>query len=254
MQATTINVVIDQLNEIVVKATANEDRAGYFAVLYRKVTIAVAEKIKEGYFDDNARMEKLDVIFANRYLQAYQLYQQGKPCSTCWQLAFDTNKLWKPMVMHHLLAGMNAHISLDLRIAAATVCPGSSINDIQNDFNKINAILIGLVDDVKLCLYKMWPLSKLLAKLNTDKLENDIAGFSMLVARDAAWQQAITYAPLTDDAARIAFISERDKAVTEFGKRFLYPGAWVQTVMSVFRLFEFGTVGSKIKALNEIKA
>ena len=35
----------------------------------------MSDKIKLGYFDDNARMEKLDVVFANHYLQAYQNYK-----------------------------------------------------------------------------------------------------------------------------------------------------------------------------------
>ena len=119
--STTIDEFIALLTEIIEKSIAENNRAGYFAVLYRKVTVAVAQKIKEGYFDDNARMEKLDVIFANRYLDAWNCNNAGKPCSSSWQLAFNTCKNWRPMVMHHLLCGMNAHISLDLGIAAATV-------------------------------------------------------------------------------------------------------------------------------------
>lgn len=250
MAAATISEVIEQLNEIVNRSLRESDRVGYFAALYKKVTIAVSNKIKEGYFDDNARMEKMDVVFANRYLEAYRDHTNGKPCSVSWQLAFDTTRSWKPMVIHHLLAGMNAHISLDLGIAAATVSPGGSVNDIHNDFNKINTVLNDLVEEVKTSLYDMWPLSKIIARLNAGKLENAIAGFSMTIARDAAWQVAIDYAPLIDPAAQDSYISQRDKDVTAFGKTILHPGFWLSALVSIFRIFEFGSISGKIKRLD----
>lgn len=250
MAATTIAAVIEQLTAIIAQAQATNNRAGYFAALYKKVTVAVAQKIKEGYFDDNQKMEQLDVVFANRYLQAHQNYLQQQPCSACWQLAFDTGQNWRPMVMHHLLTGMNAHIGLDLGIAAATIAPGAAIENLRNDFNKINTILCDLITEVKTSLYSMWPLSKLISKLNMGKLENDIAGFSMTIARDAAWQVALDYAACNNAATQQQYLLQRDSSVTGFGNRLLYPGKLVQTLTGIFRVFEFGTVAGKIKRLN----
>jgi hypothetical protein len=250
MPATSISEVIEQLNEIVIRSAANADRAGYFAALYKRVTVAVANKIKEGYFDDNVRMEQLDVVFANRYLAAYENYKKGIACTSCWQLAFDAAKSWKPMVIHHLLAGMNAHISLDLGIATATVSPGAGIGDIQNDFYKINTVLAELTDEVKADLFDMWPLSRFIVRLKTGKLENAVAGFSMTIARDAAWQTAQEYAPLNIPANQQFFISTRDQKVTAFGKSLLHPGFWLNALVSILRIFEFGSISSKIKRLN----
>jgi Family of unknown function (DUF5995) len=250
MAANTIAEVIEQLNGIINQAEQNADRVGYFAALYKRVTIAVSEKIKEGYFDNNVRMEKLDVVFANRYLEAYENYIAGKPCTSSWQLAFDATRSWKPMVIHHLLAGMNAHISLDLGIAAGTVSPGAAIQDVHNDFNKINTILNELVDEVKSELFEMWPLSKFLLRLNTNKLENKIAGFSMTLARDAAWKVAIDYAALNTWAAQEQYIKERDQKVSAFGKKFLNPKFWQSFLGNILRVFEFGSVGGKIRKLN----
>jgi hypothetical protein len=251
MPANTISEVIAQLDEIIKLARQNSDRAGYFAALYKKVTVAVADRIKEKYFDDNERMEKLDVVFANRYLEAYHQYKSRKPCSASWQLAFDASSSWKPMVIDHLVAGMNAHIGLDLGIAAATVSPGDKINDVHADFNKINTVLNGLVDEVKSDLFAIWPLSKFIARLHTGKFENEIAGFSMTIARDAVWEVALAYAPLDTSVAQESYIIERDKIVAAFGKKLLYPGAFRSTVMYILRLFEFGGIGDKIKRLDE---
>lgn len=250
MPATTIKGVIDQLTTIVAEAEADNNRAGYFAALYKKVTVAVFNKIKAGWFDDNERMQKLDVVFANRYLEAYQNYAEQKACTASWQLAFDACNTWRPMVMHHLLTGMNAHISLDLGIATAIVSPGADIENMHNDFNKINTVLCELINEVKTCLYSMWPLSRLISQLNMGKFENDIAGFSMNIARDAAWQVALDYAECTSAAAQENYIATRDKSVTNFGNKLLHPGAVVQTITGIFRVFEFGTVTDKIKKLD----
>lgn len=59
------------------------------SALYRKVTMKMKEGIESGLFDDGARMERLDAIFANRYLDAFESYAKGDNVSRLWQLAFD---------------------------------------------------------------------------------------------------------------------------------------------------------------------
>ena len=68
MAATDIDGVIQQLDVIIDWAHRHKSRLGYFAALYRKVTLKVKEGISEGFFEDGERMERLDVVFANRYL------------------------------------------------------------------------------------------------------------------------------------------------------------------------------------------
>lgn len=122
--ATTIDDVIQQLTAIVEWSKQNNARMGYFAALYRKVTIQVKKGIQENYFDNGPRMERLDVIFANRYIQACYQYQTGQTPTQSWVRAFNATQHWWPIVLQHLLLGMNAHINLDLGIAAAeTVAP-----------------------------------------------------------------------------------------------------------------------------------
>src|SRR5262245_42369321 len=69
-RATSIGEVIDRLSAIIQWSVVNDSRLGYFPALYRKVTAGVRDGIQQGAFDDGRRMERLDVIFANRYLEA----------------------------------------------------------------------------------------------------------------------------------------------------------------------------------------
>ncbi len=73
----------------------------------------------------------------------------------------------------------------------------------------------------------------------------------MTIARDAAWEVALAYAPLATSDAQESYIIERDNTVAAFGKKLLYPGAFRSTVMYIFRVFEFGGIGDKIKRLDE---
>src|SRR5680860_1066517 len=53
------------------------DRGGLFTVVYRAVADRVREGIREGRFDDCERLERFDVIFARRYLDAARAWDEG---------------------------------------------------------------------------------------------------------------------------------------------------------------------------------
>jgi hypothetical protein len=245
--ASTIGEVIERLDAIIDHSIKTRNRQGYFAALYRRVTAAVKEKIAEKYFDDNSRMEKLDIIFANRYLEAQHQWTNNQSCSKSWELVFKTCKSWSPLVIQHLFVGMNAHIGLDLGIAAATVQP-ENIESLKDDFDKINVILNELTDVVQDELAEIFPLLKVVDFL-AGGIDEKIAGFAMGIARDAAWDVALAYSKLPDDE-RAAYIDKRDLEVYSFGQKIVSPGIWINIVVAVFRILEKGNVVTKINALN----
>lgn len=247
---TNIDQLIEQLNQILEWSKENGNRLGYFPALYKRVTIEVKIKITENYFDDNERMEKLDVVFANRYIEAFHEFRNGNKCTQSWHLAFDVTKRWPPLVIQHLLLGMNAHISLDLGIAAATVAGGKDIMSLQNDFMKINTILGILVDDVQDQLSRMWPLLKPI-DWAAGKLDEKLSKFAMGIARDAAWQVALDYSKLTSDEEKALYIKTRDAVVAKFGSKLANPGLVLSGIILLMRFLEFGTVVRKIGYLDE---
>lgn len=54
MQATTITEVVQSLDRILEWSRNNQSRLGYFAALYRAVTVNVKEKLGTGFFWDYA--------------------------------------------------------------------------------------------------------------------------------------------------------------------------------------------------------
>lgn len=247
--ALTIDDVITTLGDIIIESKTNNNPLGYFATLYRKVTIKVKEGIENDFFDDGPRMEKLDVIFANRYLSAYFTFQENKTVTKSWEMAFDlSNKYWA-IVLQHLLIGINAHINLDLGIAAAEVSKGKNIENLKGDFDKINEVLSSLVKDVENDLADIWPTLKKILKW-THKVDDFLVDFSMKLARDGAWKFAKEVSS-TPDARIEDLIRERDIKVAEKAKIIIHPGLIARIVLMIVRIGERGTIKDKINDLNE---
>lgn len=250
MPATTIPEVIEGLDRVIEDAKREGSSMGYFAALYRGVTVAVRDGIAAGDFDDGPRMERLDVVFANRYLDAHAAYTTGVPVTRSWRLAFETTDDWWPIVLQHVLLGMNAHINLDLGIAAARVAPGPTLPSLRADFDGINGILAGLVDRVQSELASIWPLLRVLDH-TAARTDEAIVNFAMERARDHAWSVAERLARLPT-AEQEPVIGALDGAVVRIGERVRRPGLWISTVLKAVRLGEFGTVRRKIEVLQGV--
>ena len=78
VKSNSIDEVILKLDDIINESLRENDPLGYFAVLYQKVTIKVKTEIDNGFFEDNDRMEQLDIVFADRYLEAFHAYKANK--------------------------------------------------------------------------------------------------------------------------------------------------------------------------------
>ena len=191
-------------------------------------------------------MEKLDVIFANRYIDAYYAWKNNGNITTSWDKAFKMSTGFWPVVLQHLLVGMNAHINLDLGIAAAEISKNGNINDLENDFRKINKILSSLVNDVQNDLAEMWPtLKKILQK--TKKADDFLVDFSMELARDGAWDFALTLANSSENIEKM--INSRDVKIAEKTGLISNPGFVANIIFKIIRLGEKGSIEQRIMKL-----
>jgi hypothetical protein len=247
--ATSIDEVIARLDGIVEQAIVERDRLGFFAVLYRTVTVAVKHGIAAGRFEDGPRMERLDVVFANRYLEAFDAHRRDGKATESWQVAFAVGSSRRAVIMQHLLLGMNAHINLDLAIAASTVCPGAAIAGLERDFNEINAVLSELEADVEreVCSLSPW----------IDRLDHIdpsagrvIANFSIDRARACSWQAAQRLAALSTEA-RVTAIAEIDADVALLARLIARPiGFVINLNLILVRLRETWDVRKVIATLS----
>jgi hypothetical protein len=191
---TTIQEVINELESIIAKCIEQNSRAGYFAVLYHRVTCRIKEGIEKKEFEDNTRMELLDVLFAKRYIDAWHGWKNGQLITKSWQAAFDVIANNNTVIMQHLLAGINAHINLDLGIAAVETMKGYTMDGVQKDFNSINNILAALVDEVQDNIGKVSALMPWVDRFCRG-YDEMLVCFSINTAREGAWMFANELSP-----------------------------------------------------------
>ncbi|MGH9179831.1 MAG: DUF5995 family protein [Acidimicrobiales bacterium] len=243
---TTVKDVLAALDEVVDWSIEKQSRLGYFAAMYRTVTSKVAEGIEGGYFDDGPRMARLDVCFANRYLAALAAFDDGGRPTRSWELAFEAGGAARLLILQHLLLGINAHINLDLGIAAATTSPGEELPALRRDFDRINEILALLIGGVERDLGEVSPWIRFLSAVG-GRHDEEVVRFSIEVARTEAWRFATELAPL-DPADWAGPIGARDARVARLARRVTNPG-WLTAALLLIRSRESNDVARNIEAL-----
>jgi hypothetical protein len=243
----SIQEVLDRLDEEIESAVRKGSRTAYFAGLYRSVTQRVLDGVRAGRFEDAPRMELLDAVFANRYLTALGAYQRNERASRCWKSAFDASRSKRLTILQHLLLGMNAHINLDLGIAAAQVARGASLPALKRDFEEITKLLGEMLDDVQDRLKEVSPWMGLIDRLG-GRSDEQVCSFCLDGSRDVAWRWAEKFSGL--EATRLdRGIDHLDRAVCVLAHPIERPSLAVSAALAVVRAREVEDVGVVTRAL-----
>jgi hypothetical protein len=221
---------------IVEKSRERRSAMGYFAAMYVGVTRSVRQGLVDGVFATPDRLARLTTVFAQRYLDAWESREAGRPPMESWEVAFRAAGNWRPTVLQHLLLGMNAHINLDLGVASAEVAPGTTIGELRQDFDEINDVLASLVQQIQAQLNDVSPLYRFVDDIG-GSADRAVINFSISRARAAAWELATVLAAAepTTAARRIA---EHDRRVASLGATITRPGMVVSTGLLAVRLTE----------------
>ncbi len=246
---TPIDEVLKKLDEIIDECIHKKSRLGYFASLYRRVTARIKQGVLNGEFQDGPRMERLDHIFAFRYFTALKQYQSGDPSiSRPWKIAFDATVSRKPLIVQHLLLGINAHINIDLAVAAAETSPGDEFNGLKDDFMTVNAILASLVPQVMQELTQVSRFVRLVDQFSGD-FDDRIINFSIQVAREEAWAFGQELA-LMSPTQQMAAIKQREVPIADLARGTLDPGWPFSWGLVWVRMWESSDVVKVIRTLN----
>lgn len=214
----TIDEAIAAMDRLIDRALDTGDPRGYFACVYRAVTARVRDGIRAAEFDDCERMERFDVAFARLYLDAVEGHQQGRRVSRSWQVVLEAPT--SALALQHVLAGMNAHINLDLGVAAAGVQRGAEVADLRADFERLDDVLTAMVDRMQEALTHTAPWTAQ-ADRWAGRVDELVSGWSLEHARSRAWSFAERLAQAGPQHDRL--VRERDARVAVWGGRILSP-------------------------------
>ncbi len=247
LPAGTIDDVIADMERVITRCSEESSRLGYFAALYYDVTVKVRAAILAGSFEDGKRMERLDIVFARRYLDAIGQFWRGEEPTLSWQMAFRSARRWSPTILQHLLLGMNAHINLDLAIAAAQIAPGEQLPGLERDFMKISDILTAMIWDVQERIDDVSPWIGLIDKVG-GRTNEMILAFAIAQARQMAWAAALALNASGPDRVTRE-IGRLDALISTIGGNIRAPGLLLNLVLLVIRLRETKKVPAIIAAL-----
>ncbi|MCA9655014.1 MAG: hypothetical protein KC501_34170 [Myxococcales bacterium] len=220
----TIQDVIARLEAIIDEAIVGSGRIGYFAALYQRVTVSVRRALLAGnVFQDGPRMERLDVAFAGRFLEAWDQHRDGHSPSAPWRVALSFLDDPELLIVQHLGLAMNAHINLDLGIAAAEVMEGKVLDELEPDFDTINGILGRLIGIVQVQLAEVSPRFAGIERV-APVAENRIFGKVLDGLRDEAWALARALHEAPDAQRRRELVERRAEEVAGFGRDIAEPG------------------------------
>lgn len=178
--------------------------------------MAIRDGVTTGKFQDNARIERLDVTFANRYLETRQQYFAGELHGQSWLQAYQAATSGTYTVLQQLLIGINPHIMIDLGVAAARTCPGDQLAGLEHDFNMVNAIILSLFPVIDAELDDLSPFERFVDHSFLGFLKDKAIDLSIDEGRKSSWGFATSLAYLDLPAQSIA-IGHRDLEALALG-------------------------------------
>jgi hypothetical protein len=136
-------------------------------------------------------LDRLDVVFANHYFAALEAAQRGHSVPRCWQVLWQRRGHAEVAPLQFAVAGMNAHINHDLVLAVVETLAefGTDAHDptMHADFVRVNTLLGRLEGDIRRSFEHGFLLR---LERHWGRLEDRVEGWSIAVARAAAWQDA----------------------------------------------------------------
>lgn len=247
----TIEEVLKKLDEIIIWCKENKNPAGYFACTYRIMTTQVLKGIQQKKFEDNPRMVLLDLAFAQRYLEAWNNYRNGKKCTHSWYIAFEATNNKDLLILQHIFLGMNAHINLDLGISAASVMPYRKINPLKKDFENINNVIASINQKVQNSLNKICYPVQLIDQISNGK-DNAVLDFAISKARDTSWATAII-ASNTPNFMKEQVINIVDYAAAKVATQILSPKILAPALLKELKKCESSDIVKNIEILESTK-
>jgi hypothetical protein len=171
-EAQNVDDVLRNVDQIVDWSINAESHLGYFAVVYKRVTLAIRQAINDGQFDDGHRIAQLDVAFAQRYFNALNAYfhpNEYQGPTLPWEVPFVGDQDGQAIILQHLMSAFNAHISFDLGMACFTIA-ADSLDTLENDFNRVNALLCSQMPGMVAEMQRLSPEMRWMRRLIPDEL------------------------------------------------------------------------------------
>ena len=249
----TIDDVVRTLGQVVDWSIKAESHIGYFAALYKRITLAIHQAVDDGVFDNGRLIEELDVAFGRRYFNALNAYlhpDKYQGLTLPWGVTFVGDQDDQAIILQHMLAGLNSHITFDLGLGLLAVA-GNSLDTLRGDYLRVNDVLCAQIPGIVKVVDQLSPDLRWARWLIPDEI--GVLKRELTRLREGAWLFAIYMAMHRQKATDKALHQEAWTAA--LSSWYLQPsGRWspFPRLIRVIAKHESDDVAGNILALEEI--
>ena len=192
----TLTDVVAALSELELAYRRANDRRAIFVTLYGIVSTEMRRRVDQGAFVDPAWVHRYAVAFADLFRVALTAYDAGQyeRVPKAWRLCFDAARAGTGLVLQDMLLGVNAHVNNDLPLAlhAIAIDPGREAK--QRDHAAVNEVLASVTDRASQVIAELYAPGLAAMDDCAGQLDEMTSLFSLQVARDSAWEAAVSLA------------------------------------------------------------
>jgi len=245
--------VLRTIDQVIDWSIKTESHIGYFACLYKRITLAIRQAIEDGVFDDGPRIGRLDVAFARRYFDALNAYffpDEFQGVTLPWEVAFVGDQDRQAIILQHMMAGLNAHITFDLGLAVLAVA-ADSLDSLADDYNRVNALLCSQIPGIVKVVDRLSPELRLPRWLIPDEI--GLFKEAVTKLRRGAWLFAVYMAMNPQDARQKT--AHQEAWTAALGSWYLQPsGRWtpLPRLVRAVAKHESRNVAANIRALKRV--
>ena len=200
----TIDHVVDGLADLEQRFRTRQDRRAIFLSLYGVVSAEIRTHIRRGAFLDPAWTHRYAVAFANLYRDALDAYDGGRTAAVpkAWRLCFDAARAGSGLVLQDMLLGVNAHVNNDLPLALHRTAIDPERDRRRRDHDAVNAVLGAVTERATARLAALYAPGFTAMDECAGGLDEMMSLFSLEVARESAWESAVSLANARTDLER----------------------------------------------------
>ena len=238
----TIDDVVKGLAAWEQRFRARQDRRAIFLTLYGVVSAEIRSHVRRGAFGDPEWTHRYAVGFANLYREALEHYDAGQMSAVpkAWRLCFDAARDGGGLVLQDMLLGINAHVNNDLPLALERIGIDPDRDRRRRDHDRVNAVLASVTERATQRLAALYAPGFTSMDECAGQLDEMASLFSLNVARDSAWEAAVSLANARTSLERelsVQLISSRAAVMA----RLLRAPSRHQALISVCRRLEQGS-------------
>ena len=201
---TTLDDVVAGLGEWEQRFRQAGDRRAIFLTLYGIVSAEMRAKVGQRAFSDDEWVHRYAVAFANLYREALESYEAGRVTQVpkAWRLCFDAAKAATGLVLQDMFLGVNAHVNNDLPHALSAVSIDPDRSRRYRDHAAVNAVLGAVTERATERIAALYAPGLTSLDECAGQLDEMLSLFSLQIARESAWESAVSLANARDPFER----------------------------------------------------